>query len=90
MMRTTITIDDHLAEQIEKLRRSRGLSLKKVINSLLRDGLEHQSQPPRPKPFRTRTHRLGLRPGFDPTKLNQLLDELEAEDFTEQQPGSRR
>lgn len=90
MMRTTITIEDHLAERIEKLRRSRGLSLKKIINSLLRDGLEYQSRPPRAKQFRTRTHRLGLRPGFDPAKLNQLLDELEAEDFTERQLKHRR
>lgn len=77
-MRTTITIDDHLAKRIEKLRRSRGLSLKKVINSLLHDGLEHQSRPPEPRRFRTRPHRLGLRPGFDPAKLNQLADEIDA------------
>ena len=85
MMRTTITIDDHLAEQIEELRRQRGLSLKKIINLLLRDGLEHQSKPPQPKRFRVRTHRLGLRPGFDPEKLNELSDEIESEAFLDKQ-----
>jgi hypothetical protein len=90
VMRTTITIDDRLAERIEELRRSRGLSRKKIINSLLRDGLASQSEPPQPKEFRTTTHRLGLRPGFDPAKLNQLADELETEEFVEQGPERRR
>lgn len=85
MMRTTITIDDHLAEQIEELRRQRGLSLKKVINLLLRDGLAHQSKPPQSRPFRVRKHRLGLRPGFDPEKLNELSDEIESEAFLDKQ-----
>ncbi|HEX2139330.1 MAG TPA: ribbon-helix-helix domain-containing protein [Woeseiaceae bacterium] len=89
-MRTTITIDDHLAERIEELRRARGLSMKKVINLLLREGLEHQSKPPQPKRFRIRTHRLRLRPGFDPEKLNELSDELESEAFLEKQLRHRR
>lgn len=90
MMRTTITIDDSLADRIEELRRKRGLSMKKVIDLLLRDGLECESKPPRPKRFRTRTHRLGLRPGFDPAKLNQLADELESEAFLERELRRRR
>ncbi len=83
MMRTTLTIDDDLAAQIEELRRRNGLSMKKVVNILLREGLRQQLKPLRSKRFRTKTHKLGLRPGFDPTKLNQLADELEAEDFQE-------
>jgi hypothetical protein len=31
---------------------------------------------------------MGLRPGIDPTKLNQLMDELESETFLERQTGS--
>ncbi len=89
-MRTTLTIDDDLAGRIQELQRSRGLSLKKAIDSLLRDGLEYQSRPPRPKRFRTKTHRLELRAGFDPAKLNQLADELESEEFAERLAGSRQ
>ena len=89
-MRTTLTIDDDLAARIEELRRSRGLSLKKTINSLLRDALEQQSMPPRARRFRSKTHKLKLRAGYDPTKLNQLADELESEAFAQGQAASRR
>jgi hypothetical protein len=88
MMRTTLTIDDDLAIRIEKLRRSRGLSLKKIINSLLRDALELQSKPLPPRRFRTTTYKLGLRAGYDATKLSQLVDELEVEAFAEKQAAA--
>ena len=88
MMRTTLTIDDDLAAQIEELRRRKGLSMKNVVNILLREGLRQHLEPLQAKRFRTKTHKLGLRPGFDPTKLNQLADELEAEMFQEKHTGS--
>lgn len=78
-MRTTLTIDDDLATRIEELRRREGLSFKGAVNRLLRAGMEQQEGAPRPRPYRTPTRRLGLRPGFDPTRLNQLADELEVE-----------
>lgn len=89
-MRTTLTIDDDLAARIEELRRNRGLSLKKAINALLRDALDYGSRPSQPRRFQTKTHRLGLRTGYDPAKLNQLVDELESEAFTEEQRANRR
>jgi hypothetical protein len=81
-MRTTLTIDDDLMPLIEELRRSQGLSLKVVVNQLLRAGIQCQTQPPKPRPYRTKPRKLKLRAGFDPTKLNQLVDESEAEFFT--------
>lgn len=80
-MRTTLTIDDDLVGQIEELRRAKGLSFKGAVNHLLRTGIQLQSQPPKPTPFRTQPKRLGLRSGIDPTKLNQLLDDLDADEF---------
>ena len=77
-MRTTLTIDDDVAARIEEIRKRDGGSLKQVVNLLLRDGL-HRAGRPRTKPYRTRPRRLGLRPGFDPVRLNQLADELEVE-----------
>jgi hypothetical protein len=81
-MRTTLTIDDDLMRLIEELRRSQGLSLKVAVNQLLRAGIQCQIQPPKPRPYRTKPRKLKLRAGFDPTKLNQLVDESEAEFFT--------
>jgi len=78
-MRTTLTIEEDLAVQLEELRRRKGLSLKKVVNLLLKEGLRTQQAPPKPKRYRTKPRQLGLMPGYDSTKLNQLADELEAE-----------
>ena len=80
-MRTTLTIDDDLIALIEDLQRSEGLTFKGAVNQLLRVGIQCQAQPPKPKPYRTKPRKLGLRSGIDPTKLNQLLDELEADEF---------
>jgi hypothetical protein len=81
-MRTTLTIDDDLIAQIEDLQRCEGLSFKAAVNQLLRAGIQYKVQPPKPKRYRTRPRKLGLRAGFDPTKLNQLADEIEADKFT--------
>ncbi len=80
-MRTTLTIDDDLIAQIEDLQRSEGLTFKGAVNQLLRVGIQYQAQPPKPKPYRTKPQKLGLRSEIDPTKLNQLLDELAADEF---------
>jgi len=80
-MRITLTIDDDLAEQIQEIRQSRGHSLKRVINDLLREGLQSRQGGPRGETYRTRSYKLRLRPGFDPVKLNRLADELEDEEW---------
>ncbi len=92
-MRTTLTIEDDIAVRIEELRKRDGQSLKQVVNLLLRDGL-HREGRPRAKPYRTRPRELGLRPGFDAVRLNQLADELEVDGRLEREtrlrPGSDR
>ena len=53
-MRTTLTLDDDVAVQIQRLRRERDASLKDVVNDTLRQGLREQHAAPRKrKPFRT-------------------------------------
>lgn len=89
MMRTTLSIDKDIADQIEQLRRE-GHSLKQVINMLLREGLRSSQRIPRAKKYRTKTHKLRMRPGFDPAKLNQLVDELEANAHREREALLRR
>jgi hypothetical protein len=82
VMRTTLTIDDDLVAQIEDFQRREGMSFKGAVNQLLRAGIQYRAQPPKPKRYRTQPRKLGLRTGFDPTKLNQLADELETDEFT--------
>jgi hypothetical protein len=80
-MRTTLTLDDDVAAQLREEAARQGLPFKQVLNRTLRVGLRAGSGAPERKPFRTQARRLGLRPGIDPTKLNQLVDELEVEEF---------
>jgi hypothetical protein len=87
-MRTTLTIDEDLAAQIEALRRREGQSLKNIVNSLLREGLRSR-QRPEAKTYRSPTRALRMRPGYDPTKLNQLVDELEADRHRDRKSAGR-
>jgi hypothetical protein len=60
-MRTTLTLDDDVAVQIEGLRRQRGVGLKAVINEALRRGLAEMEsgRRPRRKTFTTRAFDAG-------------------------------
>jgi hypothetical protein len=59
-MRTTLTIEDDVAVQLERLRRKNDVSLKGLINDVLRRGLRDMSGPPKKrKPFRTETFDAG-------------------------------
>ena len=40
-MRTTLSLQPHLAQEIESRRKATGRSLKRVVNDLLRAGVEH-------------------------------------------------
>lgn len=59
-MRTTLTLDEDVAALLRRRLRERGLSLKALINELLRAGLREASPSPRKrKPVRTRPADLG-------------------------------
>jgi hypothetical protein len=59
-MRTTLTLDDDVAVQLERLRRARDVSLKDLVNDALRRGLRDMNAPPsKRKPFRTQAFNLG-------------------------------
>lgn len=77
-MRTTLTLDDDLARRLKEVARQRRLPFKDVVNDLLRRGLVAQEPARDSEPFQVDTFSSGLRPGLDPLKLNQLLDELDA------------
>ena len=82
-MRTTLTIDDDVAVELEQLRRSRQTSLKAVINEALRRGLSELTRQRKAarEPFRTRPHDAGQIkvPVLD--NLAEVLAVAEGEDF---------
>jgi hypothetical protein len=80
-MRTTLTLDDDVAVQIERLRRERDANLKDVINDILRRGLQDiASSPKKRKPFRTKTFNMGV-PLIDIDNTAEGLDYLDREDL---------
>ena len=88
-MRTTVTIEPDVAIEIEKRRQAPGASMKRVINGLLRKGLRAEAETPPPAPYRSETFDLHFRPGIDPLKLNQLVDELDVDAFLEKEATDR-
>ena len=86
-MLTILNIDDDLAGLLRKRAGQEGHSFKKVVNQLLRAGIAASGEdaPPR-KRMQVMTRPLGLKADYDPDKLNQLVDELEAGDFLRKVP----
>jgi ActR/RegA family two-component response regulator len=80
-MRTTLTLDSDVAQRLRQEMERRGQSLKVVVNEGLREALSRRERTAPAKLYRVRPLRLDLRPGIDPDKLGQLLDELEVEEY---------
>jgi hypothetical protein len=80
MMRTTLTIDDDVAVELERLRRTRDASLKDVVNEALRCGLREMTAPPKKhKPFRTKSFDGGRLLVTSIDNIGELLAEIEGE-----------
>lgn len=79
-MRTTLTLDDDVARRLESEMRRSGEGMKAVVNRALRLGLGMADKPVEPRPFTVEAHSFGFREGTDLDRLNQLVDELEAEE----------
>ena len=80
-MRTTLTIDDHLAADLKKAALESNKSFKELVNETLRAGLRAREKPPG-KPYRLRPVSLGLqRTGVDLDKALRLVDALEDEEI---------
>jgi hypothetical protein len=79
-VRTTITLDDDVAVELERRQKSRDASFKDVVNDTLRAGLRADERPKQRKPFRTPT--VSMRPlisNFD--NIAEVLAYAEGEDF---------
>jgi ribbon-helix-helix CopG family protein len=80
-MRTTLTIEDDIAAQLERLRRKDDASLKDLINEALRRGLQTMdARPKKKKPFKTRAFDLG-EPLINLDNIAEALAYLEGEGF---------
>ena len=90
-MRTTLTIDDDLARELKAETRRSGRAFKEVVNLVLRRGLRSGSKPePKLPPFVVKPFSSAFQPGVDPGRLNQLLDDMETEEFLSKRERDER
>ena len=86
-MRTTLTLDDDVADFLKSQSRLHDKPFKQLVNEVLRRGMAPASGRPARSRFRIVPNRSGLVTGVDPLPLNQLNDQLEAEDFAAESGG---
>jgi ribosomal protein L10 len=76
-MRTTVTLDEDVAQQIRQRMRERDASFKAVLNDLIRRGLRSTDHVER---YTTPTFRMGVRPDIDLDKALALAGALDDEE----------
>ena len=76
-MRTTLTIEPTIAQQLRALMRKQKLTLKDAVNEALRAGIPQVGKHPAGrKSFAVVPFSMGLKPGIDPDKISQYADEM--------------
>ena len=80
-MRTTLTIDDDLAAQLERENRRTGEPWKQTVNRVLRCGIDHIGRPVKPKRFVVVPLDTGITreqwAAWEGKKLEEILEEAE-------------
>jgi len=79
-MRTTLVIDDDVLGRAREVALRLQEPFRRVINEALRAGLETVEAPAKSRPFRTRPHKMGLKPGRNLDNVQELLAVVEGED----------
>ena len=80
-MRTTLTLDDDVADYLKEQSKLRGIPFKQVVNQTIRNGMTPSGAKSDISRFEVTPHKSEFCSGVDLLKLNQLVDELETEDF---------
>jgi hypothetical protein len=77
-MRTTLTIDDKLADALRKKVYESGKSFKAVVNCALQAGIQAEHALPQSRPYKIKPASLGgVLPGINIDKALRLADEIE-------------
>ena len=79
-MRTTLTLDEDVAQKARELMRRRRLPFKQVINEALRVGLSRTFRDEDARPYETQPRAMGLRPGVNLDNIAEVLADLEGDD----------
>ncbi len=77
-MRTTITLDEDVAEKLQsEMRRRHTTNFKETLNDLLRRGLLARRELAAAKPFKVQARSMGNKPGLNYDNVGELLEQLE-------------
>ena len=80
-MRTTITLDDDVLQKAKAAAAKSRLPFRQVINEALRAGLRAVATTPEFVAYRTEPHNMGLKAGRNLDNIQELLAQIEGEDF---------
>lgn len=79
-MRTTINISDGILNELRERARQRRRPFREIVEETIQRGLS--AMPPSSgKPATVKTYRVGIKPAYHGLSLNQLYDQIEAEDI---------
>jgi hypothetical protein len=76
-MRTTVTLADDVAAELQRLRRERSVGVSEALNELARAGMARKREPR--KKFVQRTHSVGIK--IDVTNVAEALELAEGPDY---------
>ena len=78
-MRTTLTLDEDVAQRTKKLAAQLKKPFKVVLNEALRRGLDQFEKPQKSREYRTVPHDMGLREGLSIDNIQELLAQIDGE-----------
>ena len=82
-MRTTLTIDNDIADYLREQSRLHEKSFKQVVNETLRRGMSPSANSEPRKRFKVRPLPGGYMPGVDPNNPKDFLNQLDDEHYFE-------
>ena len=74
--RTTLTLEDDVAERLREESRRTGKSFKDVVNQTIRRGLDRRSPSELP-PFKVKARPMHAKPGIDFDHVERLIEQIE-------------
>ncbi|MEA2009674.1 MAG: hypothetical protein U9N78_03115 [Actinomycetota bacterium] len=85
-MRTTVTLEPDVAEQLRQIMKERSITFKEAVNSTLRRGLGREIQA---QPYKAPSYPMGLKPGIDGDRISHVMDEMADEEFVRKMRGDQ-
>ena len=85
-MRTTISIDDRLGQQLKQRAASEGISVSALVSRALTELLTRNEKPPKPPAFQLITVGGNPRPGIDLDRTSALLAAEDVEKYARKEP----